>query len=111
MLVGAEKKIMGWRNDILGPGKKRWLTPAMSKFTKKCGKIRKKNCVSLFSALMDVHFFLKLIIAVSLILLPDSFETPSVGLLIFNMNLGAEAIPYFLLLDEEGATKNVLLSI
>ena len=27
--VGAEKKIMGCRNDILGPGKKRWLTPAM----------------------------------------------------------------------------------
>ena len=29
MLVGAEKKIMGWRNEMLGPGKKRWLTPAM----------------------------------------------------------------------------------
>ena len=29
MLVGTEKKIMGWRNDMLGPGKKRWLTPAM----------------------------------------------------------------------------------
>ena len=29
MLVGDEKKIMGWRNDMLGPGKKRWLTPAM----------------------------------------------------------------------------------
>ena len=27
MLVGAEKKI--WRNDMLGPDKKRWLTPAM----------------------------------------------------------------------------------
>ena len=26
---GAEKKILGWRNDILGPGKKRWLTPSM----------------------------------------------------------------------------------
>ena len=30
MLVGAEKKIMGWRNDILGPGKKRRLTPVMA---------------------------------------------------------------------------------
>ena len=30
ILVGAEKKIMGWRN-MLGPGKKRWLTPAMDK--------------------------------------------------------------------------------
>ena len=29
MLVVAEKKNMGWRNDMLGPGKKRWLTPAM----------------------------------------------------------------------------------
>ena len=29
MLVGAEKKIIGWRNDMLGPGKKKWLTPAM----------------------------------------------------------------------------------
>ena len=31
MLVGAENKIMGWRNDMLGHGKKKWLTPAMSK--------------------------------------------------------------------------------
>ena len=30
MLVVAEKKNMGWRNDMLGPGKKRWLTPAMN---------------------------------------------------------------------------------
>ena len=30
LLVGAENKIMGWRNDMLGPGKKRWLTPAMT---------------------------------------------------------------------------------
>ena len=29
MLEWAEKKIIGWRNDILGPGKKKWLTPAM----------------------------------------------------------------------------------
>ena len=27
---GGWEKIMGWRNDMLGPGKKRWLTPAMS---------------------------------------------------------------------------------
>ena len=26
---GWGKKIMCWRNDMLGPGKKRWLTPAM----------------------------------------------------------------------------------
>ena len=32
MLVGAEKKIMGWRNDMLGPGKKKWVTPAMFKY-------------------------------------------------------------------------------
>ena len=27
--VYVSKKIMGWRNDMLGPGKKGWLTPAM----------------------------------------------------------------------------------
>ena len=27
--VYVSKKIMGWRNNMLGPGKKGWLTPAM----------------------------------------------------------------------------------
>ena len=29
MLVGAEKKKLAWKNNIFGPGKKSWLTPAM----------------------------------------------------------------------------------
>ena len=27
---------MGWRNDMLGPGKKRWLTPAMNTPARHC---------------------------------------------------------------------------
>ena len=27
----SQARVVGWRNDMLGPGKKRWLTPAMTK--------------------------------------------------------------------------------